>query len=126
MSVCDDVAYGRRCGQDRGGFTVTQCRGNARIVRTELRNRQRDGDVAGRDRAEEADDVFEALRSANRDPVGRRPARSQLGGDYLCACEDLRPGQRLGISGRVEFVVDEGVRGRIRVSPGLVAQHGEN
>src|ERR1700739_4917079 len=93
---------------------------------TQLRNGQRDRDVSGRHRAEEADDVFETLRSANRDAVTRRPARSQLRGDYLRVLVDLRPGQRLGTPGGVKFVVDERVSGRVRMAPGLFTQHRGN
>ena len=76
--------------------------------------------------ARKADDVVEALRSQYRRPD--HPAirmTQQFVGDYLCTLvRTCRPRQGLGKPRGINLVVNERVRARIRVLPGLFAQHG--
>src|ERR1700684_2056963 len=85
--------------------------------------RQRARHEAALPRAENPDDVFEALRSEYRHATTRRSAGRQFRGNNLRAPVDLKPRQCLGIARRIQFVVDERVRARIRLSPGPFAQY---
>ena len=95
-------------------------------MRAGQRHRQRDRHEAGLHRAENPDDVFEALRSEDRHAITRRSAGRQFRGNNLRAPVDLKPRQCLGIARRIQFVVDERVRARIRLSPGPFPQHSGN
>ena len=121
MSTRVDVVDDRRCRQDCGRRAVPQRRGDPFVVHAELRHGQRDRDEAGLHRAENPDDVFEALRSKDRGAITRRSAGRQLPRRLPARAVDLRPRQGLGIPGRIDFVVDERVRGRIRLLPDLFA-----
>ena len=90
-------------------------------MRAGQRHRQRDRHVAGLHRAENPDDVFEALQNKDRHAITRRSAGRQFRGNNLRAPVDLKPRQCLGIARRIQFVVDERVRARIRLSPDLFA-----
>src|SRR5271168_4360358 len=92
-------------------------------MRAELRRGQWNRDEAGLHRAENPDDVFEALRSEDRPAITRRSAGRQFRGNDLRAPVDLKPRQCLGIAGRIQFVIDERVRARIRLLPGPFAQY---
>ncbi len=90
----------------------------------ELRREQRNGDVAGLDRGEEADDVVDALRRQDRHPV-------TLGGDLLQASADrpqpgtqLAPGQLDHLAVGVVGVVEEAVRDGISDVVDMAVQKG--
>ena len=92
----------------------------------ELRHRKRDGDETSLHRAEERDDVVEALRSHNRCPITNGAAQQQLISDDPRSLVDLRPRQAFGKPRRVYLVVDERLSNVIRLLPRPLREHSGN
>ena len=94
----------------------------------QLRYRQWDGNESSFHCGEEADDVFEALRSQNRDAITSVSVWCNLRGKRLHPLVGLRPGQGFGESSRVELEVDEreGRRIRLLVKPARRSKAGRD
>ena len=105
---------GRR-GQQHRGHAVLQRRGHPLVVHAELRHRQRNSDEARLKCTQEGDDVVQALRSHNRDPVAGSTVQTQLFGQDKRSPVQLRPGKRLGLAGAGHLGVHENVGGCIRL-----------
>lgn len=80
---------------------------------TELRHRQRNGDHPRLHGPEERDHIFETLWREDGGALARLTETGQLVGDHTRALVDLRPGQRLGVTRRVNVVVQIGEGGVI-------------
>ena len=109
LRIFPDVVDDRRRRQYRDRRAVTQRPRHPLVMRAELRHRKRDGDETGLYRAEEGDDVLQALRSQYRCPLTGRPAPQELLGDDLRSLVDLRPRQAFGKPCGIYLVVDERV-----------------
>ena len=92
----------------------------------ELRDGQRHRYEPGLQRGVERNDVVQALRREDGRTVPRRSAGRDLSGQRLHAAVELGPGERLGVAGRVDLVVDVRVGRRIGLLPGPLPQHRGN
>ena len=110
----------RSAGKDRRGLAVAehgvQAVGVARLVRVEQRHR----DGARVDRGEEGDDVVEALRREDRDPVAGLGHLLQPRRDRAQPVAELAPGQLVRLTVALARIVDVAVRQLVRVVPGVL------
>jgi hypothetical protein len=80
--------------EDDGGLRVGDDGLEPFEVPGHFRGKQRDGDGAGLDGREGADDIVRALRCEDRDPVARVRDLLKSGGDDPDPGAELGPGQR--------------------------------